>query len=502
ARRALMHCAVFAAEITPAALDAVMGMTGGESAPALSALASHSLLRRQGPDSYALHALIRQYAAQHLAEEPAATQAAQARHSQYYLAQLCALDLERMGAGQPDALRALDAIFPEVRAAWEWACAHGAHAQVTPAVHTLYRYALTRGHAAQAAALITQLEAALRGEVDPAAQRDRGVALARLAWLQHEQSDYQRSRESARASAAILKRCAAPDAALAYTVIAELEAADGAMLEARARLDQARACPDLRASDRVWILVSYSQIIGAAGDWAAARDAAAAGVGIAREADDWLALATSLGKLSTILMMLEDLPVAITLASESLDYMRRLDDRRGLAIMLNNLAAARMLMDGASLQVIALMEESLAIDRAIGRPAGIITGIHSLGYVHILLGEYAVAASYLHEGLRLVPTVGVPAVTLELLEGVGKLLAETARPEAAAALLALVAAHPQTDQYVRERAQAVIAASRYAPTPAGAAPLQLEAAVKLAIDALDALTANLPPPVSAERLSA
>lgn len=486
-QRALAHCAVFAAEITPDALDAVMGMTGGEMSTILSALATHSLLRRQGPNSYTLHALIRQYAAQHLADDPAATQAAQARHSQHYLAQLCILDLECLGAGQPAALRSIDTLFPEVRVAWEWACAHGAHAQAVPAVHTLYRYALTRGHATQAAALIMQLEIALHVADDPSAQRDRGVALARLASLQYEQSDYQRSHESAWASAAILEQCAAPEVALAYTVIAELEAANSAMPEARARFNRILPGTALRASDRVWLLISYSQIIGTAGDWTSARDAAATSVGIAREADDWLALASSLGKLSTLLTMLDDLPSAIALATESLDYMRQLDDRRGLAIMLNNLAAAHMLLDGASPQVIALMEESVAIDRAIGRPAGIVTGIHSLGYAHTLLGEHATAAGYLREGLRLAPTVGVPAVTLEMLEGAGKLLADTAHHKVAATLLTLVATHPQSDQYVRERAQAVITMAGYAPVLAATDLLQIDAAIRLAMDSLDAL---------------
>ncbi|MEI7646319.1 MAG: BTAD domain-containing putative transcriptional regulator [Chloroflexales bacterium] len=501
-RRALMHCTVFAVAITPDALDAVMDTTGGESAPALSALAGHSLLRRQGPDSYALHALIRQYAAQRMAEDSATTHAAQARHSRYYLGQFCALNLERMGAGQPKALRLLDVLFPEVRVAWEWACVHGAHAQAVPAMHTLYRYALTRGLAAQAAVLITQLETALRGAKGPTVERDRGVALARLALLWYEQGDYQHSRESAEVSLTILERCAAPEVALSYNVIAELEATSGAQVEARAWIDRALPGTALLASDRAWLLASSADIAGAVGDLPTARAAAAAGVDVAREADDWLALATNMGKLSTILVMIGDLPSAVALGTEALDYMRRLDDQHGLAIMLNNLAAARMLLDGASSQVIALMEESVAIDRAIGRPAGIVTGIHSLGYVHTLLGEYAVAASYLHEGLRLAPTVGVPAVTLEMLEGAGKLLADTAHHKVAATLLALVATHPQSDQYVRERAQAAISVAGYAPTPAATAPLQFDAAIRLAMDSLDVLVAALPPPASSERFSA
>ncbi|MEI8166337.1 MAG: BTAD domain-containing putative transcriptional regulator, partial [Chloroflexales bacterium] len=89
----LAHCVLFAASFSRAAVSAVAmkGAPGNAMVDrlvrrSLTALSDHALLQRVGPDRYALHPLVRQFAAEYHACLPAAEQAAsRARHRAYFL---------------------------------------------------------------------------------------------------------------------------------------------------------------------------------------------------------------------------------------------------------------------------------------------------------------------------------------------------------------------------------------------------------------------------------
>ena len=89
----LAYCALFAASFSRAAVVVVaMGGTPGNAmrdrmvGRSLAALSDHALLQRVGPDRYALHPLVRQFASEYYACLPTAEQAAsRARHRAYFL---------------------------------------------------------------------------------------------------------------------------------------------------------------------------------------------------------------------------------------------------------------------------------------------------------------------------------------------------------------------------------------------------------------------------------
>src|SRR5690606_5536847 len=82
----LAKLAVFSGAFQRAAAIAV----SGASLPALLTLAGQSLLRRDAGGRYDMHELLRQYAAEKLASEPASLAETEARHSRYYLGLLAA----------------------------------------------------------------------------------------------------------------------------------------------------------------------------------------------------------------------------------------------------------------------------------------------------------------------------------------------------------------------------------------------------------------------------
>jgi predicted ATPase len=107
----------------------------------LSELVAKSLVRRSGFGRFELHELLRQYAAERLAESPAELDDARERHARHYAGRLLARHDALLG---PDLGTARDELRPDVdnlRTAAEWFVAHGASGEARDlllALHTFY----------------------------------------------------------------------------------------------------------------------------------------------------------------------------------------------------------------------------------------------------------------------------------------------------------------------------------------------------------------------------
>jgi predicted ATPase/transcriptional regulator with XRE-family HTH domain len=97
----------------------------GAMLPVLSTLVTKSLIRRSSLGRYDLHGLIRQFAADQLAERPDEQSATQARHGRYYLISFSQADERIRSSEQRETLEELSAEMDNFRAAWDWAVRHG-----------------------------------------------------------------------------------------------------------------------------------------------------------------------------------------------------------------------------------------------------------------------------------------------------------------------------------------------------------------------------------------
>jgi predicted ATPase/DNA-binding XRE family transcriptional regulator len=93
----------------------------GASLPILSTLVNRTLLRRVATGRYALHELVRQYSADHLAADSQAHAAAQQRHYAYFLALVETAEKELKGSNQLEWLEWLEQDYSNIRVALEWA---------------------------------------------------------------------------------------------------------------------------------------------------------------------------------------------------------------------------------------------------------------------------------------------------------------------------------------------------------------------------------------------
>ncbi len=97
----------------------------GASVRELMSLVNKSLLHRDDSSRFAVHELLRQYAADHLSQSPAEYRRVRDRHSAYYCADLYAQESEWKAGKEVATFAAIELDFENIRAAWKWAAERG-----------------------------------------------------------------------------------------------------------------------------------------------------------------------------------------------------------------------------------------------------------------------------------------------------------------------------------------------------------------------------------------
>ena len=143
-QRVLRQSACFRGGFDYTAAQAVIDAT-----PALlTALVNKSLLQWQagapGEGRYAMHELLRQFAAEALAESGERA-VVEERHGRYYLAYLAARGF-RLGRGEPkEASAEIQVELDNVRLAWHWAATQGGLAELDQALYAWWQFCLLQG---------------------------------------------------------------------------------------------------------------------------------------------------------------------------------------------------------------------------------------------------------------------------------------------------------------------------------------------------------------------
>jgi tetratricopeptide (TPR) repeat protein len=116
----------------------------GATLSVLSTLMTKSLIRRSGAGRYDLHELVRQFAAEHLAERPKEQAATRARHGSYYLTFFGQADGRLRSSTQRETLAELTAEMDNFRVAWDWAITQGEFALIEQTMRTFWMLYDTR----------------------------------------------------------------------------------------------------------------------------------------------------------------------------------------------------------------------------------------------------------------------------------------------------------------------------------------------------------------------
>lgn len=368
-RDALARLSVFRGGFSREAAEWV----AGAGLPVLSALVDKSLLRCATLGRYSMHELLRQYAAVHLQDDPAAYAAAHQRHATFYLDLLRERGVVLRSARQPVAVAELMAESNDLRAAWEWAlqACPGELSGALRGLHWLYEL---RGLFDEGAALCGRAAGALQAlaasmpEPDPPVVAGQGLALAYAGYFQLRQGRYMVAQEQAVRAVELLRaggdRAGLADALLYLGVIA-------------------------------------NQM----GCYAEAREHLAASLALDRELGRFWETAMGLSALGAVAYATGALDDAEQHYRESLALWHEVGDPRGMGLALNAYGAS-LHAAGRFDEAYALLRDALALARESGDRWTVATAFDCLGLVAHAQGQYAEAEELFCEGLEIFEEFG------------------------------------------------------------------------------------------------
>jgi len=451
-REVLQALSVFCGSFTHQTAHQVVGASSGEltalvdksllhCAPTPSTLLGQASRSVSGADRtgerYAIHELLRQYAAEKLAQSPAARNTAHNRHSAHYSAALKRWEANLKSARQQTALAEIEADGENARAAWNWAVERGQAERLMQMIDGLCRFYEWRGRYREG-------EAACRAAAEKleAAASDTGLRIwaKTLAWrgvFSRELGRAELRDQLLRQSLALLDEpvLAGQDTRQerAFILLQMGRAVSDSNREEAHRLYEQSLALSQALGNR-WEIARALDALGwlawLLGEYGEAKQRHEESLAIRRALDDQRGIANSLDGLGRIALYKGQLEEAERLKQESVATHREIGDRAGIATGLRDLGVA-LLFRGKFVEAHALLEESLAIWNDVGSRRSIASSHMWLGLVKGHLGRYEQARAQVHKGLALAQEIGYPHETGAALLVLGDIaLAEGAYAEA------------------------------------------------------------------------
>jgi len=434
------------------AAAALVGIPLQEAAGQLEDLHGEGLLTETGHRRYGMHDLIRSYARDLAATDPASSrQQALDRLLDYYqhTAALAEKFLARQARTRPaPALQAVPAAVPDLNGrtralAWaraerdsllaclDQATAAGQHTRVvalTAAVASLLRLdgpwttAVTRHAAAVRAA---------RHLGDRLAQAN---ALTDLGDVRQLTGDHSGAAQTLEQALDISRDIGDQlGQARALNNLGRVRGATGdhrgAAQALKGALDISRDIGDQLGQANA--LNNLGNVHGATGDYRGAAQALEGALDISRDIDDQLGQANALRTLGIVRQMTGDYRGATQALEQALDIYRDIGDQLGQAMALNSLGDVRQ-MTGDYRGAAQAQEKALGIFRDIGSQLGQAYSLRTLGIVRRMTGDYRGAAQALEQALGISRNISNPLGEAEALNEIGALFRVRGDPGRAA----------------------------------------------------------------------
>jgi predicted ATPase/DNA-binding SARP family transcriptional activator len=399
-QRTLAQLAVFCGDFDRTAALAVAQTRQAE----LIGLVHKSLLQHTGPDRYALHALVRQFAAEKSETFPARAGVSE-RHSAHYLA-FVGERATALGGDEPQqAIAEIQTEIANVRQAWRWAVSQiDASQDPVPHIVALGRYTEGLVQFYTKTGLFRESEQAFRtaaGRVRTVAQDNETLSPERLAMVLQTLSKLL-------AAQGHFLACLG-DHSTAVTVLREADAAFG-----RA----AAALPGADLAERAMLLVNLGTSCNRVGDYAKAVQHLEVGLTLARRVGDARVEITALNTLAQVASEQGAHDTAKQHLDEALAVARACNDRNHIASALSMLGTIAWRW-GDIEQADRCIQESLAIYRELGNRRRIPRILNVLGIFAILRESYDQAEQYWKEGLTMVQEMGDRQAMADMLNNLG-----------------------------------------------------------------------------------
>lgn len=387
----------------------------------LSTLLDKSFLNQTAAGRYSLHELMRQYAADKLAQDPQEARATRDEHGRYYTRFMNG-EFERFQAGQQrQALDAMEAEMDNVRVAWQWAIDQGQHECLSRLMKGLYLFCFVR-NVREGDVLFGKAVAALENIIagQPVAKEEALCLLGQLLWRWGH--FVRTTHPTDEKTEALLQRSVA-------------------LL--RSNTDREELAQALHGLGR---------FLEAGGRYAEARRIFKESIDIGRRLPDPRYLAQALTGLTTIARSADELLQAKQLVQEGLAIHRKLGDWRGIAYSLSALSGVAYYL-GEQAEAKRLCLETKSILEDLGDAAMATVMLSNAGHVCLELGEYDMAAQYLKEALQRSVALHQGRFTMNILHGLADLAFREGHYLRAYELATFVSGTPMTYPSTLEDAQ-------------------------------------------------
>jgi predicted ATPase/DNA-binding SARP family transcriptional activator len=409
---------VFRGSFSAAAARAVAGEPAGDGDLPLEELVDKSLVRRgAGAGRYSLHALLRQYAAEKLAQDPLGEAEARARHARFYLEFLQQEGSRLLGPASESALSAIRVEIANVRAAWDLAVQHCWVPELAASLSGLAGYyglvgLYREGDAVfgSAARRFLSEDPLPRPTDGPAARHLAAYLLLERAHCLYQLGQLEAARSEALAALQIVREIQdRVGEAKAQSILGNVLFAQGAYREAMLQLAsalsqlQAGSLPEEPAREGIEanLLSTLGNCHDHLRDWQSAHACF----------EQALACAVRAGNHRAQAMVLNNLGTLYARESGDLGRARECFQKALLAspvkdnIALGNLATAHLKL-GEYAEARACYERAIRIRREIGARQSELWPLGNLGLLHHYLGDDESACDCIQQALRLAQETG------------------------------------------------------------------------------------------------
>ena len=465
-RSSLEQLSVFVGGFTLAAAKAVTGITLVN----LERLVSLALVKRTN-ERYSLHELVRQYASEHLAAQPAPMRGALGRHAAYFASAMPA-----MPRRTAQTVSTLELELPNLRLAWETASRTGNATwlgTLMPVLDDLYdvRGRTTEALEVFAAATAVITEPALLGGL---LMRVGSYAM-RIGDTTHATDALTRSLEYPSSSQGLVST---------LHQLGQLASRRGQWLDAAGYFERGR-CVSLDRGDHGGLAQCLNGLgINAKlqGLYAEARAYLTASLEVCERSANPEGTATALTNLGNVLEAEGDLSSAALIYTRCLTHFEALGHKRALGVILNNLGVIQTKLGDVAIAR-SHFELAISLKRELGDGRGVSLSLTS--YAELLTSESKLEAArvMLLDAIRVALDADAAPTALIGFASLAQVLSQQGQTHKAAQLLEAVAQHPLTMPSLRLEAEQHLTALR----PATLAfemqqPLALESLLMLAVE--------------------
>ncbi|MEW5985102.1 MAG: tetratricopeptide repeat protein [Chloroflexota bacterium] len=468
---------------------------GGFSRPAATAVAgaalydllslvNKSLLRQVDQGRFDLHELLRQFAAEKLALDPAAAGQAHGRHAQFYGSFLSQLVAEHGVREEGRTYQAIRNDLDNVRAGWQWAAGRDHLALLEQYVIPLYDFYAATNRYQEGQAVFGLALATVTGQMEGSVSQPRRPTLDSLliAKLKARQAEFCHELGDTETAERLLQECLArlqrrPDdaeTAFVYRLMGLIRYHQGRYQEAktclRSSVEAGRSLVPLFFKANTALLIGA--VCFALGQYDEAQTWHRESLALYQEIGQGWGVAHALRWLGTTAARLNDDEAARRLYQQSLEAFEEAGNPFGQVTCLNDLGALAQ-KQGDYPQAQIWFQRAWRLCQEHDLPLPLARTLQHLGDLATEQGDYPAAQDFYRQAMPLAVNAQATPVALQVLTGAAELLArmddglvgagaagEKALMETntakAFALLNLVVNHPASNQATRERARPLL----------------------------------------------